>query len=147
MKSISNVMKMQIVFLLSTCTVNQHHNTSPPLNLSQNGPQSTQTWLGQITPLSHFPHSLQINQSPSLLCALLMSILYSSIDFCHTSICLNCFLFIPPFNIFSPFHPEGGFVIGIKKVGGMKKQSSKQVAWGEWDDWRLVINSRLCFQL
>ena len=42
-KSISNVMRMQIVFLVSTCAANHHHNTPPPFNLSQNGPQSTRT--------------------------------------------------------------------------------------------------------
>ena len=112
-KSISSVMKMQIVFLVSTCTVNQHHNAPSPFSLSQNGPQSTWTWLGQITPSSHFPHSLQINQSPLLLCSPLMSILYSFIDFCHPSICLNCFVFIPPFNSFHP--SRGRFVNGNKK--------------------------------
>lgn len=37
---------------------------------------------------SSLHHSLDINQSPLLLCFLLLSILYLSIDFCHPSACL-----------------------------------------------------------
>lgn len=114
-KSILNVMKMQIVYLVSTCAVNQHHSSPSPFNPSQNGPLSAQTWLGQITPPSHFHHSLQINQSPLLLCSLLVSIPYSSIDFRHPSICLNCFVFISPFSRFPPSHPWGDFLIVIKQ--------------------------------
>lgn len=80
---------------------------------THNDSRSTQTQLGQITPPSYFPHPFQINQSPLSLCSLLLSILHSSIDFCHSSICLNCFVFIPPLNSFPPPHPEGDFVIGI----------------------------------
>lgn len=121
-KSISKVMKMQIVSLVSTCAVNQHHNTPSPFNLSQNGPRSTWTWLGQISPPNHFPHSLQINQSPLLLCSLLMSILYSSIDFCHQSILSELLCLYPSFQQFPSVPSRGRFCNWYKKKLGNEKR-------------------------
>lgn len=104
-KSISDVMKMQIVSLVSTCTVSQHHNAPSLFTLSQNGLQS-------ITALSHFHHSLQINQSPLLLCSLCMSIPYSSIDFSEL------FRRYRPFQQFpSILFRVKLLLIGVKKVG------------------------------
>lgn len=134
-KSISDVMKMQIVSLVSTCAVSQHHNAPSLFTLSQNGLQS-------ITALSHFHHSLQINQSPLLLC------------FCYCyvhSLFLHRFLWtvssLPTFSAVSLYciQSEAAF-------NWCKKKS-----WGQRNKWqrykvnemiyRLVFKSKFCMQL
>lgn len=119
LKSISNGMKMQMVFLMSTrcCQSASQYLIafSTPQNVLMMWPDVTRTNLST----EPFPSSLQINQSALLLCSLLMSILYPSIDFCHASIGLDWSIFIPLFNPFPP-HPLGDCVIDKKEIGQVK---------------------------
>lgn len=115
------------------CPSESEHSTG--FEPSQNDPQSALTWLGQITGAKHLPHSLLINQSPLLLCSLLMYILNSSIDFCHSEL----FCLYPAFELSPYIQSRGRFCNRYYKSWCNEKWYKWTDSW-MWLGWLTISN-------